>query len=204
MAIAPGKLAGEVTNTIRQTRFAGILALTRTAFQARKEVQDSLDKNFTLRNKWTKSGIRVEPATKQKEYAEVYSKDWYIAQHEEGIKRKPPKRNTLGEGEFEIPTKDFFDLLQGVSKKRIIPNKLKPKSLLRTKVAGNKPFLLKSGVYVRTSTRSDSLRLLYRLDKDSQRIRKKNWFHKPVLEAYNRNIERNYNKALLDALKTGR
>ena len=181
-------MAKEILKTGRQIRHASIDALNHTAFQARKAAQKSLDKEFTLKNKWTEKGILVEQANAGKEYADVFSRDWYIAQHEKGTKRQPPKRNTFGDAEFEIPTENFFDFIQGVNRKTIIPKKFKPKSLLKIKVNGNRPFLVDSkhtqnkykGIYVRTKAERHPIRLLYGLSDKEQRIQKKSWFYIPV------------------------
>ena len=116
--VSPAKLGIEIVRTANAVRFASVDAINHTAFQCRKAAQKSLRDKFTLRNKWTERGILVEKATKQKEYAEVFSRDWYIAQREEGGNRVVPKKNTLGEAAFEIPTKSFFDLVQQCEPKK--------------------------------------------------------------------------------------
>ena len=117
------KLGAEINRTTNALLNASTEAINHTAFRCRKVAQSSLADTFTLRNSWTQRGILVAKATKQKPYAEVFSRDWYVAQREDGGERITPKKNTLGESALEIPTKSVFELIQQVTGRKIIPKK---------------------------------------------------------------------------------
>ena len=195
-------LLSVISKSAKQVEFAGILSLTRVAVTGQKEVRKSLDKRFELKNKWTASGIRIKSATKQEPYSEVFSRDWYIAQHEEGAKRKVPETTDS----FFIPGKSFEELIGIDPHKKLIPKKHKPDRILNTKIGGRKPFKTRvSGhevIAVRRSDKSYPIGILYFLEDKPVKIKGRDWFDVPVRRAYDKNIESVYDKALVDALRT--
>ena len=179
-------LLSAINKSAKQAEFAGILSLTRVAVIGQKEVRKSLDKRFELKNKWTARGIRIKPATRREPYSEVFSKDWYIAQHEEGAKRSVPDDT----GNFFIPGKQFEELLGINSKKKIIPKKYKPDRILKTKIKGHKPFKTKvSGhevIAVRRPEKNYPIGILYFLEDDPVKIKKRPWFEHIINQAYDK------------------
>ena len=63
---------------------AAAKALTRTAFDARDAVRDSLPERFNLRRPWVKWGVGVTPAKPRTLMAEVWSRDRFMALQEAG------------------------------------------------------------------------------------------------------------------------
>lgn len=186
----------------KSMRFAGILTLTWLAKDGQAAARESLVRNFTLRNSWTKNGIRITPATKQTEESEVYSKDWYIAQHEEGIRRDPPQGDV-----FQIPS--ALREVLGLPATKIIPKSKRGKNIVGKKIKGNRPFVArmrngKTGIFVRTSEDQYPIRLLYTLQRQDVKIDKKPWFFKPIDLAYERNIDKRYDEAVRWALRSAK
>ena len=63
---------------------AAAKALTRTAFNARDAVRDSLPQRFNLRRPWVKWGVGVTPAKPRTLMAEVWSRDRFMVAQETG------------------------------------------------------------------------------------------------------------------------
>ena len=63
---------------------AAAKALTRTAFDARDAVRDSLPERFNQRRPWISRGIGVTPAKPRTLMAEVWSRDRFMALQETG------------------------------------------------------------------------------------------------------------------------
>jgi hypothetical protein len=68
----------------RQTPFATALALTWTAQDAQAVLRGGLERHFTIRDRWTARGIRIEPAKKRQLSAAVGSVDSYMERQVEG------------------------------------------------------------------------------------------------------------------------
>lgn len=62
-------------------RFAGALALTRTAKDAQAKLRETAPTYFHLRNSWVVGGIRIKAATKSGMAAQVGSIDKYMGRH---------------------------------------------------------------------------------------------------------------------------
>ncbi|SDR52853.1 hypothetical protein [Paraburkholderia tuberum] len=72
----------------RDLPFAVSLALNDTAFDARKTIQgETLPQTFTLRNRRTQSGTKVDKASKQSLTATIGTVDWWTAEQVSGAKR---------------------------------------------------------------------------------------------------------------------
>ena len=195
-----------IEQTSKQARFASILALTRTAKNAQREVKKSLQRNFRLRNKWTQGGIRIKPAMKTDKpepYAEVFSRDWYIAQHEEGARRRVPKELKA----FWIFGKEF-DTLTGQSFYKMPAKKYRAGQILKTKIGGNLPFKTRSRrsekeiIAVRKAKSGRSIGVLYVLEEEPIKIEDRGWFEPVVDKAYDETFQKEYESALAFALKT--
>jgi len=63
---------------------AAAKAITRTAFDARDAVRDSLPGRFNLRRPWVARGIGVEGATPRTMMAQIFSRDRFMAAQEHG------------------------------------------------------------------------------------------------------------------------
>lgn len=179
--------------------FAGVVALTRTAKHAQRAVQDNLPEVFNIRNKWTVQGIRITPATREKQEAEVYSKDWYMPVHESGGQRSTSRG-------FWIPVGIRAAL--GISKKELIPQYARPKNLLK----GNRkigqaepvtPFYSTirgiTGLWMRDGLSRFPVHLLYKYQTEDIKIPQRQWFWYEVQAAYDKYIDQEYNEALLEA-----
>lgn len=75
-----------------KTRFAGALALTRTAQDAKDKLRATAGTYFHLRNSWVPQGIRIKAANKGGMNAQVGSVDKYMGRHVFGDP-KPAKRS---------------------------------------------------------------------------------------------------------------
>lgn len=192
-------LANRLQNATEGMIFAGVVALTRTAKHGQRAVQDNLPNVFNIRNKWTIQGIRITPATKQSQEAEVYSKDWYMPIHETGGKRDPKPA-------FWIPV-GIREAVGLSSLKQPIPQWARPRNLItgRRKIplTNTKAFYQTInetvGLWARIGNDKNSIRLLYAYTTEPINIPKREWFHKPVAEAYDKYLEIEYNQALLEA-----
>lgn len=197
MAIPLAQLPRTIDKVAREIEFATVVSLTRTVVLAQKKVRASLDKNFILRNSFTKKGIRIKPATKKDKTAEVFSLDWFIAQHEEGKSRAKPSQTP-----FLIEA--FIRDVAGLSETKRIPGRLRPKNILNKKIKGRQPTILKTGkgtkgIFLRTDDSFMPLRLLYTIQDEPVKIKPRPWFFKPVDEAFLQFPKIN-DKAVKDAL----
>jgi hypothetical protein len=193
------RLADRLQNATEGMVFAGVVALTRTAKHAQRAIQDNLPDVMHIRNKWTIQGIRITPATKQNQEAEVYSKDWYMPIHEEGGSRTPKPV-------MWVPSKNLR-LALGLGIRDMIPKGYTARNILKGKKAvhGNRPFyaVMKShdirGIFVRTSNSRLPIQLLYQERTDPITIPQRKWFMHVVDEAYDKYLEQEYNTALMEA-----
>lgn len=115
----------------RQIPFALAKSLTGCAKVAQAAVQESLGQKFTLRNNFTRQGIRVKPAEKRAERieADVHTDTAnrstgapdYLAPQETGGEKVPHG----GREYLAVPTKYLRQMAPGV-----IPQELRPRNLL--------------------------------------------------------------------------
>lgn len=213
--------AARIVNTTKQIRFAGVLALTRVAFEAQKAVKESLAGKFTLRNKHTQRGIRFTQATKETEESEVFGLDKYIAEHEEGGKRGIPP----GPGEFRIPA--FLHEVAGTTEDKRIKKSIRASTILKKidakgrlpKIGVARPFVATmrsgaTGIFVRKRDvkaakgrpRDDRLpiRLLYKFQRKKITLDPRGWFQGTVEKTYDEKFERIYAKAVTDAIRSAK
>ena len=81
------QVAAGLDKAAQQMPFAAALALTRTAQAAQADVRSQLGESFTLRNGWVSKGMRITAAKKANLEATVYTKDWFMALHQQGGER---------------------------------------------------------------------------------------------------------------------
>lgn len=172
---------------------AGAIALSRTAVKADEAATESLREKFTLRNKWTEKGIKTQPATVETMKAEVFVVDKYIAEQEDGAVR-PVKS-----GGTPIPIE--IRAAARIDEKKVIPQAYRAKSLQNgKKINKNRPFVATAnnttGVWVRSTDASYPIELLYVLSTTPKKITPRPWFQKPVEDAYDKNIDPEYTRAL--------
>jgi hypothetical protein len=115
----------------KQIPFALAASLTGCAKEAQRAVQDTLSGKFTLRNNFTRQGIRISPANKNGALieADVHTDtanrstgapDYLVAQEEGGEKVPHAGREYLA-----VPTRYLRQMAPG-----IIPQELRPRALL--------------------------------------------------------------------------
>lgn len=203
------QLGGKITQITNDMIFAGVVALNRVAWMSRRAVQENMPDVFTIRSKWILKGVRVKQATKQDQEAAVYNKDWYMMGHEEGDRR------TLSDVPGGIPsivpgTKSSFWVpvgireAAGVDNSKRIPASLRPQNILKgkKKLYGNKPFLIlkgKSRIAVRKRATQYPLKILYQAE-TTLSFSKREWFEDTISKTYDKHIEREYEKAVMDVL----
>lgn len=212
MAIEISQLGTVLPKLGKQIRFAGIVALTRVAILSQKEVRKELKEKFELRNKRTSSGIRVTQAKKGlgDPFSEVYSKDWYIAEHETGKKRSARKKSLKA---HDIPIHLFKASDQPMDKK--IKKKYSANFIIKqigrgrkpAKIGDHRPFVatMKSGftgIFVRLQSSNLPIEPVYQLKKEVITIKKRAFFFKTIDKTYSNNIEKVYRDAITDAFKT--
>ena len=197
MAISLDKLPDRFYKAAQTFSFAGVVALTRTAVDCQKATRKSLEENFTLRNKHTQRGIRIEPATKKTNTAKVFSVDEYIADHEEGETRDLPDGN-----QFVIPAqiREVFK----ISEKRKIPKSKGRTKIVGRKIGKSKPYLGKSrkgkpGIFYRDKDKKT--RLLYAIHTKPIQLDRREWFFPTVEKTYNEKFPLQYKRALNEGFK---
>jgi len=79
-----------------QIPFATSYAINQVAADVRKEVKEALRDQYTIRNKWTEGGIRMNASTKKNLEAEVGSLDPYMKEQAEGGERRPGEGKARG------------------------------------------------------------------------------------------------------------
>lgn len=172
--------------------YAGVLAMTRTAYKARTAAQESLSRTFILRNKYEMNSIRYEKATRQDPTAEVYTDSRELRDQEEGATRQSSK-------DFKIPI-DLYDVTSQ-DQRKVIAKNLRAGKILNKRFGKIKPHLATignvKGVWLDTA---DGIRLLYDL-RTSITIKRKPWFYDATIEAYEKNIQPEYDRAYDEQLE---
>lgn len=204
-------LPSKFINTSKQFDFAGVVALTRVAFIVRKDVMTIIPKKFTIRNNFVVRGVRVTQATKITREAEVFHLDKFLAEHEKGASRKA---SIAKDGRLGIPL--AIRELTGVPKNKRIPKKFKARTIISKidagqkppKIGGHRPFVFKTTkknrriIAVRTSKNRTPIRPLWMYTPETIKIDKLDWWQPTVDKSYLKNIDKQYDKALIDAFRT--
>jgi hypothetical protein len=188
---APAIDTKAIDNMAKQVQFAIIVALTRTARDCADAAKRNLADEFILKNKYTERGIRVTPAKKGpgEPFAEVYTRDKYIAQHEEGGTRQLP-----GEGWAPVAVRDVF----GVAENKVLPKALKPNQIRNLKQhKGRRIFLADDwkGQKAIMAIHNGRPRMLY-VHKQSVDIRRNEWFYDAVNQEWDKQFNKRYTEAL--------
>lgn len=185
--------------------FAGVVALTRMAKVIQQDIKKELPNNFTLRNNWIKRGIRITPATKQKQQSEVFTLDDFLALQDTGGTRRD-------RAEFWIPGKQFKQVTRVDPRKKVIPKKLRDPRIfaLQFQVKGGlkgkgKPAKMlpervrfksgKQAIVVRRTSKSLPLDVIYLVQEKFIKIPAKEFFQEPAGEAYDEKFQAIYDDA---------
>lgn len=158
-------------------------ALTRTAFDARDAVRETLPQRFTLRRPWVSRGIGVTPANPRTLSAEVWSRDRFMALQETG---------GVKVGKLAIPVGPMAQK----ARTQVIPKSQWPRAMLA-----------KKGVFVRRGTvferrdkkRIVALYLLRRRQKVAPRFGMADTVRSVALREYQRQMARALREALTKA-----
>lgn len=150
-------------------------ALSRAASEAAFKVRAEMPRRFTIRNGYVTRGIRYSKATPGKPYAEVYSKDDFMAKQEDG-------------GSFDKEGHRFA-MPAGVreNERSIIPRRNRPKHILENARVFKADFKGKNhryaphaGIFMRINN-NKNLKALYLL-KDRRKYKPRWEFEKTVEE----------------------
>jgi hypothetical protein len=160
-------------------------ALNRTADKAASGVRADLPQRFTMRNQWTKKGIRVDRASSDELEARVYSVDSYMVKQQQGETWKP-------EGHVAIP-KAVRPSARSLIPRSMFPKELRGrKDVFRFDFSQNpswKPYP-HDGIFQRVMN-GKRLRLLYLL-KDEKKTKPVWHFDDQVEETVDQYFERYY------------
>ena len=158
----------------RRVPDAAAKALTRTAYDARDAVRDSLPKRFNLRRPWVSRGIGVTPATPRTLMAAVWSRDRFMALQETGGSKT---------GKLAIPVGPMAQIAQT----RVIPKSQWPRQMLAKKHV----FYRAGTVFERVGGRRiRALYLLRRQQRVAPRFGMADTVRSVALREYQRQMER--------------
>lgn len=211
------KLAKKMDNfSEKQLPFAATKTVNDTAFDAKREIQKTLDSKLKLKNKHTAKGIAVKKARKNKDLSKiqavVYNKDSYLAKHEKGGSKSPKRRSHAISVDSNVRTK------RGYYKKRFdlkkIGNIEPQRGRKRGAVVGvrNKPspfkMQLKSGkgaiAIKRGRGKRSKLKILYHFHKKKTRYKARGVFSEPGIKIGKTRMLQNARRNLILAYNTAR
>lgn len=192
-ASALNALAEQLTKAAKNAHFAGAYALTQVVKLCRDAVRESVRDKFTLRNKWTEQSTQIKTADYKDEepFAEIFVRDKYLAEHEEGETRKLDRDQA-------VPLPFLYSETKATDS-RPIPRGLRAATLSRS----GKAFIKnarsgKAFVFVKAEK---GIKPIYALqdttlgEAESYQVKKIPFFVEPVKSAFDKNIEPEYDKA---------
>lgn len=191
--------------------FALAQALTKTAHTARKEVARQMPQRFILRSHWPQRGLRVTPANKNdaNPTASVYTKDWFMADHETGGVRRPRSSGHLwvptlaaragGTLEGRVLSRNYPANIRKAMDK---PGRKRRKKPGKGSYAKPRPFRIGNGVYVRQDSARFPIVRLYSLT--DQAVYRPRWEFERTVSSEARNVARIFIQCLDKAMKTAR
>lgn len=201
----------------RQLPFSIALTLTRTAQQAQQEIIGELPSRFTIRRDWILKGVLFEKANKTTLTAMVYDRDEFMLKQEVGGTRV----NIEGRPYMAIPldTARAGNAHGALVRPKYKIGNLGPISSPKKRVPGAKAFFIqaKDGrAYIFYRERPGKRRggrggadttagafPIYVL-KAEAKYKDRFEFYKTVKKVVDDNLEKNFEKAVQDALKTAR
>ncbi|SBW07726.1 hypothetical protein KL86APRO_12278 [uncultured Alphaproteobacteria bacterium] len=195
----------------RQVPFALAQALTKTAHAARKEVLHQMPQRFILRSGWPQKGLRVTPAHKNdaNPTASVWTKEWYMADHESGGIRRPRSSGHLwiptlaaragGTIEGRVLSRNYPGNLRKTMDK---PGRKRRKKPGKGSYAKPRPFRIGNSIYIRQDSERFPIVRLYSLAERA--VYKPRWEFEKTIAAEARTLPRTFIECLDKALKTGR
>lgn len=201
ITVSPKGLTKEFSQLPKDYHFASVVALTRIAKKIQGVVRGNITKDFTLRNRFTSSSIRIVPASKKDKnpFSEVYSNAWYLPTQDEGGTRS---------GKYWVPGENLHKRI-GRSSDKVVPKgfksanvmkklfPVKPASRGQRVTAGPKgkahafKTTFKSGLKV-IAVRDTSARLpisVLWLQTENPRIVAANFFEEPAQETFDKDFE---------------
>ena len=205
-------LEKEVKKDLKQVKYAASVALNNTAFQARSRLIDEYKKSFEVRNTNLPKAVAVKKATKENLVAEVsFPKDWmYI--NTKGGEKKPEKSKVLMVPINGGGLKDYRTSSGKIKQSKKPANLLKYMDAHPTKkkgrVANPHPFLMdnKKGqtlIAVRDKDDRSKMNFLY-VGVPVGNVKKRWDFEKIVKDTADKELQKNFDKALEKALATAK
>ena len=180
-----------------QLPFAEARTLTLTARDARDDVRKGLGNKFVLRSKWVERGIQSVSATKQLPVAMVGSRDWFMADQEEGGRRRP-----LTGMHRAAPLGVRTSPRQRITKAKRPPRLLAKRRFFLQRLARGR-HKGQFAVMRRVSRSRYPLQVLYLLERETK-IRPKFRFRETVERTVDRRLSQNFGRSLARALATRR
>jgi len=177
----------------QQMAFAVAKALTKTAVDVQREVQNNMPSRFIIRRPWVLKGIQVERATKQSLTATVYSRDKFMQLQEFGG-TKNPLRNYIA-----IPTSMVKRTKTDIIARSDRPGALGDKAEI-IELNGHKWLALKKA---RKGSNGQRLKLLYLLVPRAQ-LRERLGLNKDGQKVARARFMLNLQDALEQAVRTAR
>jgi len=189
--LTPEQLPGALEEALNAFQWAAMTAGTRTVFIGRKVAIASFNERFTSRNKFQEAKIRYKKASIDDMVAEVYVDSSDLAMQETGGVRSEV-------GEFRVPV-GVYEVF-GLDPKKVIPQSMRARNILGKTIKGVVPFVSNvnglEGVWAKTD---DGQRLLYALSPQLE-FEPRPWFYEPVLEAFEDNLEQQFDQAAEEQL----
>ena len=171
---------------------------------ARKDISKDIYKNMEVRNKMFSSprAIRINKSSKDNLTVELYHFKEEMGYQQYGGVEKPTK------SKLAIPIRKNLKTYAGIPTNKKIPKSLSINTIMNKaprnrgdriyKTKGIKPFVLDSGVFIRTKT---GLKMLYTFADKAIHDKKLLKMQKIIENTYSRKLERNINRNYLKVLK---
>lgn len=177
-----------IEEALNAFHWAGVTAMTRTAFKSRAAAISAFKDSFTIRAKtWPASQIRYQKATMDEQFAEVYTESKEMASQESGGARKDGS-------DYRVPVA-AYDVF-GLNPNKVIPRQYRAKQIVGKTINGVTPYIETingvSGVWAKTE---DGVRLLYALSPEIE-IKAHPWFYASTEASIQATLEADYDKAV--------
>lgn len=178
-----------------QVPFATAVALTKTAQAAQKKIQEEIPNRFRVTKKWwlkqQPTGVKIEPATKKRLWARVFTKAYFADLQEEGGTKKPTRGSRLA-----VPTE------------RVRAKKNRKSGGVREVIDRPKTFFGKTktgktALYRRRTKNSHPVELLY-VFSPTARIQKRFRFKETAAAVAKRQFNRIFIQQMIRAIRTAR
>lgn len=194
-------LIDKITSLVsKQLPFVTAKTLTGLAYDVRDEESKKIDQLFDVKTRWTNRSIKAVRAEKSH-----YPRSFSVV----GIRDKVLAKNITGGtldssgGAFGVPGKETRDILNP-GKRTLGPPRF-PGRILKKKVFGNKPFIIKTragkeAIAVRETKRRKPIQILYTFKK-SIKFQKRWSFLENAKRIVQQNYAKKFNRNLTLALR---